>query len=94
MINKCCKAWKDLLPESRRAERSWQVLHDFAHSAIPWSAHTLVEAINRFPTSTCVRLDQLEEPIQSALDRGWIAVVDEDGVNPYPVYRGCLRHKR
>lgn len=83
----CCKAWEDL-PAERRAKWGWQVLHQWSHSRIPFSAQRL---------SDVGRLDDVEaagKAIEIALQRKWIFRADRSASGGAELYVGRLTARK
>lgn len=78
----CCKPWGDL-PASQRNQWRWQVLHQFAHSAIPFSIGTFAERANTDDVTA-------QYLVHEGKERKWLRT--EDAANG--IYVGRLAHRR
>lgn len=68
----CCKAWDDLAA-AQRAEWAWQVLHEMAHSRVPFSVRRLAD-LARLDLQTATQL------AASGRIRKWITYTDTPGL--------------
>lgn len=78
----CCRKWEDLDPADRR-RMQWQVLHQLAHSRLPFS-------LERYAELAGVSLVDATALVGVARERSWVAPVS--GTRPR-LFNGLLPHR-
>lgn len=77
----CCRHWEDGVTPEQRAQWPWQVVHEFAHSRIPFTVGTLADRARTDEDVAAALADEAQA-------MGWLRML---GVG---LYVGALQKKR